>query len=228
MVCWSAACVCLVVYLLQVIFEPEAFRVLILLVSSSQLFGTILTGGGSQHCLSPNNFHSTSECGPLGIQSPSEVSEVSPVKGTEENYWWNATSVKLEFNMENIVANLFIIPQQFFLLFKYMYSIMSLTIYSVYDVLHYCAIMPTSYLQSILFKQLAVLVLPCFYGLSMVLFSWLLVYYDSTIPGVFPPTPISPKKHRLQSGHTFHLGYLLGLINGIIVFGITLWQQMMH
>ncbi|KZS10337.1 Uncharacterized protein APZ42_025219 [Daphnia magna] len=27
MVCWSAACVCLVVYLLQVIFEPEAFRV---------------------------------------------------------------------------------------------------------------------------------------------------------------------------------------------------------
>lgn len=124
------------------------------------------------------------------------MSEVSPVKGTEENYWWNATSVKLEFNMENIVANLFIIPQQFFLLFKYMYSIMSLTIYSLYDVLHYCAIMPTSYLQSILFKQLAVLVLPCFYGLSMVLFSWLLVYYDSTIPGVFPPTPISPKKHR--------------------------------
>lgn len=33
---------------------------------------------------------------------------------------------------------------------------------------------------------------------------------------------------RIQSGHTFHLGYLLGLINGIIVFGITLWQQIMH
>ncbi|XP_046633955.1 uncharacterized protein LOC124313195 isoform X2 [Daphnia pulicaria] len=51
---------------------------------------------------------------------------------------------------------------------------------------------------------------------------------EITIPGVFPPTPISPKKLRMQSGHTFHLGYLLGLINGIIVFGLTFWEQIMH
>lgn len=150
-------------------------------------------GGGSQHCLPSNNHHSSSECGPLGIQSPAEA---HLGKGTEKSYWWNATNVKFELNMENIVANLIVIPKQFFLLFKYSYSLLGAIVYSMYDVLHYCAVIPASYLHGILFKQLTALVLPCFYGLSMVLFSWLLVYYDSIVPGVLPPTPVSPKKQR--------------------------------
>lgn len=53
------------------------------------------------------------------------------------------------------------------------------------------------------------------FGLWMMLFTWMITYMDSNKPGVQPPSPVSPRKLRLQSGHTFHLGYALALVNGL-------------
>jgi len=75
------------------------------------------------------------------------------------------------------------------------------------------------------FKHLQTLMWPVINGLTVIIFSWIIMYFDSKIPGVYPPSPISPKKHRISSGHTFHLGYTIGLLNGLIAFSMTLWQQ---
>jgi len=123
------------------------------------------------------------------------VTEKSTIKGTE-SYLWNATNINLEMYIEKISNNILIIPKTFFHLFVYSYSALGSIASSIYDALYNYAAIPTSYLQSIVLKHLSKLILCLLYGLLMVLFSWLLVYYDSTIPGVFPPTPVSPKKHR--------------------------------
>jgi len=75
-------------------------------------------------------------------------------------------------------------------------------------------------------KEFHILIRPSLYGIFILWFSWLLIYFDSKIPGVYPPSPISPKKHRNVSGHTFHLNYAIGLINGLMTFCLILWQQL--
>ncbi|XP_070565101.1 ADP-ribosylation factor-like protein 6-interacting protein 6 [Ptychodera flava] len=57
-------------------------------------------------------------------------------------------------------------------------------------------------------------------------FSCRVVYCDSLQPGVQPPTPVSPRKYRIQSGHTFHLNYIMAIANGIATFFITLWWML--
>jgi len=74
-------------------------------------------------------------------------------------------------------------------------------------------------------KNFYFLVRPSLYGFFIVWFSWLLIYFDSKVPGVYPPSPVSPKKNRNMSGHTFHLNYAIGLVNGFITFALILWQQ---
>ncbi|XP_018319060.1 uncharacterized protein LOC108732645 [Agrilus planipennis] len=59
---------------------------------------------------------------------------------------------------------------------------------------------------------------PAICGLATTWFTWLIVYLDSRVPGVQPPSPLSPSKYKLQSGHTFHLNYLFAVIVGIFVF----------
>ncbi|XP_038044981.1 ADP-ribosylation factor-like protein 6-interacting protein 6 [Patiria miniata] len=60
-------------------------------------------------------------------------------------------------------------------------------------------------------------------GLSCLLFSWGITYQDSLQPGQFPPSPLSPKKLRKRSGHTFHSSYVMAIINGIAVFALSAW-----
>ncbi|XP_022096722.1 ADP-ribosylation factor-like protein 6-interacting protein 6 [Acanthaster planci] len=60
-------------------------------------------------------------------------------------------------------------------------------------------------------------------GLSCLLFSWSLTYQDSLRPGEFPPSPLSPKKFRKRSGHSFHSSYVMAIINGIAVFALSAW-----
>lgn len=37
---------------------------------------------------------------------------------------------------------------------------------------------------------------PAFCGILSTYFTWIMVYLDSNIPGVQPPSPLSPKKYR--------------------------------
>jgi len=66
---------------------------------------------------------------------------------------------------------------------------------------------------------------PALWGLLVLAFSWIIMHYDSKIPGVYPPSPLTPKKYREASGHTFHLGYAVALLNGFVAFVLSLWQQ---
>ncbi len=53
-----------------------------------------------------------------------------------------------------------------------------------------------TFIGNLIPQQLKLLILPTVYGTAMVSFSWMLIYYDSKVPGVYPPTPMSPAKHR--------------------------------
>lgn len=41
------------------------------------------------------------------------------------------------------------------------------------------------------------ILLPLFCGLLMTVFTWIMIYLDSSVPGVKPPTPFSPEKYKL-------------------------------
>lgn len=55
-------------------------------------------------------------------------------------------------------------------------------------------------------------------------FTYFVVYLDSSIPGVNPPTPFSAskKKHFSDKERRFHLGYVTALLSGLTVFMIIL------
>lgn len=59
-------------------------------------------------------------------------------------------------------------------------------------------------------------------GTVVTVFSWIIVYLDSDVPGVNPPTPYSPRKNK--TGYQMHvkqqysLGYLMTILNGFAVF----------
>jgi hypothetical protein len=40
------------------------------------------------------------------------------------------------------------------------------------------------------------LLVPLLCGISITIFTWLIVYLDSDVPGVNPPTPFSPSQER--------------------------------
>lgn len=50
-------------------------------------------------------------------------------------------------------------------------------------------------------------------------FTGLMVYIDSSVPGMQPPSPISPSKYKMQSGHSFHLNYIFAIMIGFLVCG---------
>uniref|UniRef100_A0A4W4GZ94 ADP-ribosylation factor-like 6 interacting protein 6 n=1 Tax=Electrophorus electricus TaxID=8005 RepID=A0A4W4GZ94_ELEEL len=60
-------------------------------------------------------------------------------------------------------------------------------------------------------------------GLLCCSFSWTLTYFDSFEPGMFPPTPLSPARLRQVTGHSFHMGYSMAILNGIVTALTVIW-----
>ncbi|XP_041119673.1 ADP-ribosylation factor-like protein 6-interacting protein 6 [Polyodon spathula] len=60
-------------------------------------------------------------------------------------------------------------------------------------------------------------------GLACCSFSWTLTYLDSFEPGMFPPTPLSPACFRKLTGHSFHIGYSMAILNGIMAALTVIW-----
>ncbi|XP_065160678.1 ADP-ribosylation factor-like protein 6-interacting protein 6 [Atheta coriaria] len=59
--------------------------------------------------------------------------------------------------------------------------------------------------------------LPVVCGLLTTYLTWVTVYLDSDVPGVHPPSPLSPQKFKKASGHAFHLSYIFALLIGGMV-----------
>ncbi|XP_042302989.1 ADP-ribosylation factor-like protein 6-interacting protein 6 isoform X1 [Sceloporus undulatus] len=69
----------------------------------------------------------------------------------------------------------------------------------------------------------SLLVLSLIAGLSCCSFSWTVTYFDSFEPGMFPPTPLSPARFKRMTGHSFHMGYSMAILNGIVAALTVLW-----
>eukprot|EP00062_Callorhinchus_milii_P005747 gi/632945545/ref/XP_007888120.1/ PREDICTED: ADP-ribosylation factor-like protein 6-interacting protein 6 [Callorhinchus milii] len=67
------------------------------------------------------------------------------------------------------------------------------------------------------------LILALIAGLSCCSFSWTMTYFDSFEPGMFPPTPLSPARFRKLTGHSFHMGYNMAILNGITTALAVIW-----
>ncbi|XP_012139082.2 uncharacterized protein LOC105662318 [Megachile rotundata] len=55
-------------------------------------------------------------------------------------------------------------------------------------------------------------------GLIMMGFSWYIIYKDSSIPGINPPSPLSPSNRRFSKSSGVQVNYLIGILNGILIF----------
>ncbi|XP_077275231.1 uncharacterized protein LOC143904424 [Temnothorax americanus] len=55
-------------------------------------------------------------------------------------------------------------------------------------------------------------------GLVITGFSWFILYKDSSIPGVNPPSPFSPSRQRIRGSSRIQMNYLVGVLNGILCF----------
>ncbi|XP_076283565.1 uncharacterized protein LOC143210531 isoform X1 [Lasioglossum baleicum] len=69
------------------------------------------------------------------------------------------------------------------------------------------------------FKTYGWLIKAAVSGLIMMGFTWFIIYKDSSIPGIDPPSPFSPSKYRF-TGKTSNvqINYLIGVLNGILIF----------
>ncbi|KAM9305670.1 ADP-ribosylation factor-like protein 6-interacting protein 6 [Gastrophryne carolinensis] len=67
------------------------------------------------------------------------------------------------------------------------------------------------------------LVLSFVAGVGCCSFSWTVTYFDSFEPGMFPPTPLSPARFRKMTGHSFHMGYTMAILNGVVAALTVLW-----
>ncbi|XP_044769229.1 ADP-ribosylation factor-like protein 6-interacting protein 6 isoform X2 [Neomonachus schauinslandi] len=49
---------------------------------------------------------------------------------------------------------------------------------------------------------------------------------DTGLLGMFPPTPLSPAKFKKLTGHSFHMGYSMAILNGIVAALTVAWCLM--
>ncbi|XP_055456432.1 ADP-ribosylation factor-like protein 6-interacting protein 6 [Psammomys obesus] len=63
-------------------------------------------------------------------------------------------------------------------------------------------------------------------GFSCCSFSWTVTYFDSFEPGMFPPTPLSPARFKKLTGHSFHMGYSMAILNGVVAALTVAWCLM--
>ncbi|XP_078035393.1 uncharacterized protein LOC144469243 isoform X1 [Augochlora pura] len=68
------------------------------------------------------------------------------------------------------------------------------------------------------FKMYGWLIKAAISGLIMMGFTWFIIYKDSSIPGINPPSPFSPSKQKFSKESGIQLNYLFGLLNGILIF----------
>ncbi|KOX78852.1 ADP-ribosylation factor-like protein 6-interacting protein 6 [Melipona quadrifasciata] len=68
------------------------------------------------------------------------------------------------------------------------------------------------------FKTYGWLIKAAVCGLIMMGFTWFIIYKDSSIPGINPPSPFSPSKQRFSKVPGVQLNYLIGILNGILIF----------
>lgn len=69
----------------------------------------------------------------------------------------------------------------------------------------------------------SILVLSSVAGVLCCSFSWTLTYFDSFEPGMFPPTPLSSARFKRMTGHSFHMGYSMAILNGIVAALTLVW-----
>ncbi|XP_003425408.2 uncharacterized protein LOC100680185 [Nasonia vitripennis] len=55
-------------------------------------------------------------------------------------------------------------------------------------------------------------------GLATTGITWFIIYEDSNVPGVNPPSPFSPSKKRIAESPPLQINYLVGVLNGFLVF----------
>ncbi|XP_034941945.1 ADP-ribosylation factor-like protein 6-interacting protein 6 isoform X2 [Chelonus insularis] len=57
-------------------------------------------------------------------------------------------------------------------------------------------------------------------GLGVTAFTWFIIYKDSYIPGINPPSPFSPSKKKIRhcDESKVPLNYLMGIVNGVLIF----------
>ncbi|KAM6465233.1 ADP-ribosylation factor-like protein 6-interacting protein 6 isoform 2-T2 [Liasis olivaceus] len=70
----------------------------------------------------------------------------------------------------------------------------------------------------------SLLVIALMTGLSCCSFSWTVIYFDSFEPGMFPPTPLSPARFKRMTGHSFHMGYSMAILNGVVAAFTVAWE----
>lgn len=69
----------------------------------------------------------------------------------------------------------------------------------------------------------SLLVLSTIAGISCCSFSWTLTYFDSFEPGMYPPSPLSPARQRKMTGRSFHIGYSMAILNGVVAALTVVW-----
>lgn len=72
----------------------------------------------------------------------------------------------------------------------------------------------------------SLLIISLIAGLSCCSFSWTVTYFDSFEPGMFPPTPLSPARFKRLTGHSFHMGYSMAILNGFVAALAVAWCLM--